>query len=88
MSSEGAERKSARATPPVTRYLDIACRGIAPEEFFPSSGHRPVIAMETCGRCSHIDECRDWAVSSGQLYGIWGGTTAKARIRMRSRKVA
>lgn len=36
-------------------------------------------ALETCGACSHRDECLEWACVNGERDGIWGGTLPHER---------
>jgi WhiB family redox-sensing transcriptional regulator len=74
-----------RGTPPVTRHRDIACYDTNPELFFPKPGVVPHEALEICGGCRHQDECLDWALETGQAYGVWGGTTPAERVRILER---
>jgi hypothetical protein len=41
-------------------------------------------AMQACGRCLVMFECRQYALDDKTLLGIWGGTTTTARVAMRS----
>jgi WhiB family redox-sensing transcriptional regulator len=40
-------------------------------------------AKALCARCPMLEKCRDWAVTSGEPEGIWGGTTPQERRRLR-----
>ncbi|MFD9668326.1 WhiB family transcriptional regulator [Rhodococcus sp. NPDC059968] len=51
------------------------------EVFFPRDGEdrgarirRERVAKEICGRCPVRQECRSYALASGEAWGIWGGT--------------
>lgn len=67
-----------------------ACKGMDVAVFFPPRGgdHRP--ANEVCARCPVSEECLLFALSEersaadhkSHVYGIRGGASAKARIRM------
>lgn len=81
----GTDTLAAHGTPPVTRHRDLACYDVNPEVFFPKPGVNPIEALAICGRCPHRDECREWAIDTGQRYGVWGGTTQQERARMVTR---
>ena len=56
-----------------------ACQGLALELFFPperdeaSGPWSPEPAQAVCRRCPVREECRAWALATGQKDGIWGG---------------
>lgn len=70
-----------------------ACADIDPEIFFPHAG-RPrgyvtkeskALAMAMCAGCMVTTPCLDYALTmpGSQDFGIWGGTTANQRDKMR-----
>jgi WhiB family redox-sensing transcriptional regulator len=67
-----------------------ACRDEDPELFFPvgdGAGAQDQIAraQAVCERCPVRQQCLDFALSTGQDAGIWGGlTAAQRRSRRRS----
>ena len=68
-----------------------ACRGEDPELFFPIGSTGPALdqiaeAKEVCGRCPVREACLDFALSTGQAYGIWGGLTEDERRSLRRRR--
>ena len=68
-----------------------ACRGEDPELFFPIGSTGPVLAQiaeakEVCARCPVREACLDFALSTGQAYGIWGGLTEDERRSLRRRR--
>jgi WhiB family redox-sensing transcriptional regulator len=70
-----------------------ACHGADPEIFFPVSGKglsRPQIdrARGICAGCQVRGECLDYAMTSGEMHGIWGGTTPEDRTRARRQEAA
>ncbi|MEU0133368.1 WhiB family transcriptional regulator [Streptomyces sp. NPDC006296] len=68
-----------------------ACRETDPEIFFPV-GEGPDAQQQTddakkiCGTCPVKDICRDWAIDTRQVHGVWGGMTAKERHNLRRRE--
>lgn len=72
------------------------CRDVDPEIFFPTgeehfAGKPPTAAFlaqaaeakKVCDRCPVMTDCRSWAVSTGQPFGVSGGTTAYERADLR-----
>ena len=59
------------------------CRGEDRALFFPSLGRDPVKAKVLCSICPVRQECLDYAVADAEIVGIWGGTSARERRRMR-----
>ena len=67
-----------------------SCRGEDPELFFPIGSTGPVLAQiaeakEVCAQCPVREACLDFALSTGQAYGIWGGLTEDERRGLRRR---
>src|SRR5260370_6282681 len=67
-----------------------ACRSADPDLFFPISATGPAAgqiarANTICAGCGVRRECLEFALSHEQNYGIWGGTTAGGRQRVRRR---
>ncbi|MCM2390688.1 WhiB family transcriptional regulator [Streptomyces albipurpureus] len=63
---------------------DAACVSEDPELFFPISAVGPDAeqvdrARQVCERCPVADACYDWAKSTGQRSGVWGGVNATQR---------
>jgi WhiB family transcriptional regulator, redox-sensing transcriptional regulator len=84
--------------PPVERAdgerdwrLDAACREVDPELFFPESGQAPqaAAAKAVCAGCAVRGPCLEAAVHGPQARddhsGIFAGTTARDRVRLRGR---
>lgn len=66
-----------------------ACRGIDSARFFSPTGERgearrrrEQLARAICAECPVQKECARFALSIGEEYGIWGGTTDRERISM------
>ena len=67
-----------------------ACRSADPELFFPISASGPAReqaaeAKAICAICRVRRECLTFALRTGQLHGIWGGTTEDERAAARRR---
>jgi WhiB family transcriptional regulator, redox-sensing transcriptional regulator len=67
-----------------------ACRSADPDLFFPISDSGPALeqtakAKATCAACQVRRECLAFALRTGQIYGIWGGTTEHERATVRRR---
>lgn len=65
-----------------------ACRTANPSLFFApdqESNHqrrfRETAAKAVCAHCPVRVVCRSFAMQTGELYGIWGGTTERERVR-------
>jgi WhiB family redox-sensing transcriptional regulator len=82
------------ATPYVEEWQAAgACLSADPEIFFPVSGCGASAAQieqarQICARCQVRSECLDFAMSTGEMHGIWGGTTPEDRTRERRRESA
>lgn len=63
------------------------CAQTDPEAFFPDGGGNPRAAKAVCGGCEFRQPCLDYAlattVSGYPVAGVWGGTTAVERRRLR-----
>ncbi|MGP8149677.1 MAG: WhiB family transcriptional regulator, partial [Acidimicrobiales bacterium] len=63
-----------------------ACRGMGSETFFPERGEPLEPAKAICATCPVREPCLEVALGSmdgGAIPGIWGGTSARERRRMR-----
>jgi WhiB family redox-sensing transcriptional regulator len=70
------------------------CRGLTTADrddlFFPAQGESTAPAKAICATCPVRAECLDYAQTHGEFWGIWGGTDARERSRLRrfARRVA
>jgi WhiB family redox-sensing transcriptional regulator len=65
-----------------------ACRSADPDLFFPiaevpATERQVRLAQRICAGCAVRQQCLDFAMRTGEAYGIWGGTTPAERIRVR-----
>ena len=64
------------------------CKDEDPELFFPIGTSGPASeqierAKTVCVSCAVRDECLEWALTTGQDAGVWGGTSEEERRSMR-----
>lgn len=43
-------------------------------------------AQQICAGCPVLQQCRDYALESGEHYGVWGGLTESDRHRILNRQ--
>ena len=71
-----------------TWHAQAACRGTGVDSFIPEPGTSTEPAKAICAVCSVRAPCLRYALADPQMVGVWGGTTAKERRRMRQGKAA
>lgn len=64
---------------------EAACRGMEPALFFPTVEAEVAEALAVCRVCPVRQECLEWALSTRERHGIWGGTTEQERRRLMRR---
>lgn len=67
-----------------------ACQHSDPELFFPvtetgAAASQLARAKAVCAGCPVRDPCLQFALDSGQAFGVWGGTTGEERRLIRRR---
>ncbi|MEZ5142169.1 MAG: WhiB family transcriptional regulator [Acidimicrobiales bacterium] len=70
-----------------------ACRDTDPDLFFPVGTTGPAIeqianAKAVCATCEVKQACLDFALTTNQDSGVWGGTSEEERRKIRRRWVA
>ncbi len=65
-----------------------ACLDEDPDLFFPVGTTGPAVAQAEaakaiCRRCPVREECLDFAMTTGQAFGVWGGLTEEERRALR-----
>ncbi|WP_455428463.1 WhiB family transcriptional regulator [Klenkia terrae] len=66
------------------------CRDEDPELFFPIGTTGPAVtqieqAKAVCHRCPVVQSCLEWALTSGQDSGVWGGLSEDERRALKRR---
>ena len=59
------------------------CMGVDPDLFFPERGASTREAKEVCRGCVVREDCLEYALGSGEKFGIWGGMSERERRRLR-----
>ncbi len=68
-------------------WQDLAnCRGANPDLFFPERGASTRTAKSICRECSVRDACLEFAITSSEKFGIWGGMSERERRRIRRQR--
>lgn len=62
------------------------CAEVDPELFFPEKGGSTKGAKQTCRACEVRAECLEWALTQGEVFGVWGGTSERERRLLRKLK--
>jgi hypothetical protein len=89
MTLRQIERKYIELQEAIRNNDGVDCSQV-PEVFFPEDEHDPAtrksmvqVAKEVCADCPVKLKCFDYALSAG-MQGIWGGTTAEERQKLRA----
>ena len=61
---------------------DAACKGIRPSLFYPENEAEERKAKAVCGLCQVRACCLEFAISSGEPEGVWGGLNSRQRRRI------
>lgn len=79
--------------PDDTWMADAACRDMPVDQFFSPEGEtgqrraqRSDTAKKICARCPVRRACLEWALDTGQDWGVWGGTTEDERRTEKRRR--
>lgn len=56
-----------------------ACQYTDPEVFFPLKGDSSLTARRVCHRCPVLASCLQWALATGEDYGVLGGQSVRDR---------
>ena len=59
------------------------CKGANADLFFPERGASTRTAKAICRECNVREECLEFAISTGEKFGIWGGMSERERRRVR-----
>lgn len=73
---------------PVPVFPDAACADYPTAMFFPAPGTDGRDAKAVCAFCPHREPCLEWALETGEPWGVFGGMTAPERERLLRKKRA
>lgn len=62
---------------------DAVCAQTDPEVFFPEKGASSGPARQVCKGCKVRKDCLEYALKTGQRFGVWGGMSERNRRKMR-----
>jgi WhiB family redox-sensing transcriptional regulator len=62
---------------------DGLCAQTSPDDFFPDQGEGVADAKKVCAACPVSTQCLTYALDNRERFGVWGGTTAEERERIR-----
>ena len=71
-----------------TWTLRAACLDADTGQFYPDRGESTQAAKRICQRCKVKAECLDYALATGERFGVWGGLSERERRRLKRRQVA
>ncbi len=68
-------------------WQDLAnCRGADADLFFPERGASTRTAKSICRECTVQADCLEFAIVSGEKFGIWGGLSERERRKIRRQR--
>jgi len=70
-------------TAPPEWMADGLCAQVDPDLWFPDKGGSTEAARAVCRRCPVQAECLSYALAHDERFGVWGGTSERARHRMK-----
>lgn len=73
---------------PTSLWSDAACRQLPADWFHPDRGESTGEARAVCAACPVRPDCLEWAITNGEHFGVWGGTSERERRRIRRRLAA
>jgi len=80
---------TAEAQPEPSRFVsdqpwvdDALCAQTDPEIFHPEKGGSTREAKAVCAACFVQAECLDWALTTNERFGIWGGLSERERRKL------
>ena len=59
-----------------------ACRGLDASIFYPDDDEEAEVAKEVCAQCGVQGTCLEYALSTREKVGVWGGATERERRRI------
>ncbi len=75
---------------PVTKegwYVKANCMGVNPDLFFPERGASTREAKTVCKGCVVKEDCLEYALKTGERFGIWGGMSERERRKLRRERL-
>jgi len=86
MSTQGVDELGGRGASPgwsLTPWRDWAlCRSRETNLWFPDDSDGVHLAVAICSYCPVRLDCLEWALENNEVFGVWGGASARHRERM------
>ena len=57
--------------------IDGACAEVGGDGFFPEKGESSRFAQRICHGCEVRSDCLEYALTTGQYFGVWGGLSER-----------
>jgi len=74
------ENDTVHRPPPPRPWMDrAACVDVAISVFYPEEGADLMEALLICGSCPVRADCLEYAITTRERHGVWGGTTPEQR---------
>lgn len=73
---------------PPAWHRDAACLEHPEVTFFLDKGQSAAPALAVCAGCLAVENCKAYAVDTGQQAGVWGGTSPRGRRALRREQTA
>lgn len=67
---------------------DASCARVDPEFWFPEKGQSVKEAKRICSACPVVNECREYALSRKERFGVWGASSERERRKMWQERAA
>ena len=67
-------------------HAEAACRGLAPDLFYPARGESLAAARSVCEGCPVQAECLNTAMGRNEKFGIWAATSVRQRRHLRRQR--
>jgi hypothetical protein len=65
---------------------DALCRQVDPDLWYPEKGDNGMDAKAVCAACPVAGACLEYAVTTFQQHGVWGGKTYRELARIRKER--
>ena len=62
---------------------EAICKDLDTQVFFPKRGEATAPIKVICSVCPVVKPCLEYAMKSGEKFGVWGGTSERERRRIR-----
>jgi len=68
--------------PPPAWMAEGLCAQTDPDQFFPDKGGSTATAKRVCSACDVRPDCLEYALTTRERNGVWGGMSERERRRL------